>query len=174
MHIVIDGFNLIRRSPALGPIERSDFQQAQDTLVEWLTIYRRKRKHKVTVVFDGWDRGSITGSSRAQQGVQVVYSARGVTADQRIMSMAANSSEDMCIVSSDGEIARFAQSKGKTTLSSPEFEKKLHSALGGAGAHIDQLHDGGDDRPRTGTAKKGPSHKPSKKRRRLEAKYRKL
>jgi len=40
-----------------------------------------------------------------------------------------------------------------------------------AGALI-QLLD--KDSQRSGTAKKGPSHKPSKKRRRLEAKYRKL
>ena len=104
MHIVVDGFNLIRQSPLLGPIERRDFQEAQDTLVRWLAIYRRKMNHKVTVVFDGWEHGSLTGSSRPQDGVQVVYSPRGMTADERIKGMAANSAEDMCVVSSDGDI----------------------------------------------------------------------
>ena len=174
MHIVVDGFNLIRQSPVLGPIERRDFQEAQDTLVRWLVAYRRKMSHKVTVVFDGWERGSLTGSSRPQEGVQVVYTPRGTTADERIKGMAANSAEDMCVVSSDGDIVRFAQSRKKTTLPSPAFERKLTSALRGATDRASDDDDADDDRPRQGTAKKGPSHKPSRKKRRLEAKYRKL
>jgi hypothetical protein len=174
VHIVVDGFNLIRQSPVLGPIERRDFQEAQDTLVQWLGTYRRKTNHRVTVVFDGWQHGSLTGSSQSQQGVRVVYSPRGVTADERIKEMAAAGAEDMCVVSSDGDIARFAQSRGKTAISSPAFERKLTSAIGGMSDDTDDDDGADDDRPRQGAAKKGPSRRPSKKKRRLEAKYRKL
>jgi len=88
--------------------------------------------------------------------------------------MAANSAEGMCVVSSDGDIVRSAQSRKKTTLPSPAFERKLTSALRGATDRASDDDDADDDRPRQGTAKKGPSHKPSRKKRRLEAKYRKL
>ena len=51
MRLVIDGYNLIHTVPELA--FASDKGQGREALMEALRLYRKKRPHKVKVVFDG-------------------------------------------------------------------------------------------------------------------------
>ena len=77
MHIVIDGYNLIRQSRRLSAIEEVDLQAGREALVNELAAYRRLKPFRVTVVFDGGD--AISGLPRRDRskGIRLRYSAAG-------------------------------------------------------------------------------------------------
>ena len=54
MHIIVDGYNLIRQSDILRLHERQGLEAGRKALVHLLAGYRRSRGHRITVVFDGW------------------------------------------------------------------------------------------------------------------------
>ncbi|NQT68664.1 MAG: NYN domain-containing protein, partial [Desulfobacteraceae bacterium] len=53
IHIIIDGYNLIRQSNFFSTIDRRDMQLGRETLIETLAAYKGIKGHKITVVFDG-------------------------------------------------------------------------------------------------------------------------
>ena len=54
LHLIIDGYNIIRQSPELLSKESQDLRWGREALLEKLAAYRRLKKHPITVVFDGW------------------------------------------------------------------------------------------------------------------------
>ena len=58
MHILIDGYNLIRQSVDLKRFERQSLEAGRKALIDWLSRYRQRKGHRITVVFDGWVSGS--------------------------------------------------------------------------------------------------------------------
>ena len=57
MHLIVDGYNLIKQSPRLQALDAMDLQAGREALLELLADYRRRSHHQITVVFDGWQRG---------------------------------------------------------------------------------------------------------------------
>ena len=53
IHIIIDGYNLIRQSPTLSRLDRQDIASGREALVARLAAYRKLKPHRITVVFDG-------------------------------------------------------------------------------------------------------------------------
>ena len=53
LHIIIDGYNLIRQSKKLGDLDLQDIRLGRDALVEMLAMYKKFKAHRITVVFDG-------------------------------------------------------------------------------------------------------------------------
>src|SRR3972149_1591902 len=91
MWVVIDGYNLIRRSPQLHPLDRRDLQEGREALLATLGAYRRLKGHRITVVFDGWEQGGISEQVRLTAGLQVVFSRRGERAGQALARSVENS-----------------------------------------------------------------------------------
>jgi predicted RNA-binding protein with PIN domain len=168
MHIIIDGYNLIRQSVSLRRHEKSGLEEGRKALLRWLEPYRRCRNHQVTVVFDGWIGGSCTEERDREGGMDVIYSRRGEKADEVVKRLAGSAGEEILVVSSDREIASFVERRGKTVISAPDFEvavdritrMDLSGDVGGIG------EEAGDDEdlPRS-AGKRGPSRRLSKKER---------
>ncbi|MEN8246931.1 MAG: NYN domain-containing protein [Thermodesulfobacteriota bacterium] len=59
VHIIIDGYNLIRQSPELSYLDRQDLQQGREALLGMLAAYKKIKHHQITVVFDGIDAYSL-------------------------------------------------------------------------------------------------------------------
>jgi predicted RNA-binding protein with PIN domain len=53
IHIIIDGYNLIRQSNSLSDLDRQDIQLGREALLDMLAAYQRIKRHMITVVFDG-------------------------------------------------------------------------------------------------------------------------
>jgi hypothetical protein len=53
IHIIIDGYNLIRQSTTLSKLDQQDIMLGRDALVDMLAAYRKIKPHRITVVFDG-------------------------------------------------------------------------------------------------------------------------
>ncbi len=172
MHIFIDGYNLIRQSADLKRFERHSLEAGRKALIDWLADYRRRKGHDITVVFDGWKEGSPLEERDYAAGIRIIYSPRQVKADDILKRIAATSDEDIMIVSSDREIASFAERKGRTVFSSMEFEEIVNrSAFPGHGDAPEEKDDEGDSRH---FRKKGPAHKLSRAERHKQTKIRKL
>jgi len=172
VHIIIDGYNMIRQSPVLSELDRQDLQIARDALIESLALYKRTRPHKITVVFDGANAPvEASNRNRQQRGISIRFSRMGETADCVIKRMARRERERALVVSSDQEIVHFVSLQGAATISSPHFEERIAMATAGQ-----STAEGEEDL--TGwvpsTQKKGPSRRLSKRQRRNRTKVDKL
>jgi predicted RNA-binding protein with PIN domain len=171
LHIIIDGYNLIRQSSRLSALEDQDIQFGRDALIEDLAAYKRLKSHRITVVFDGANAPpAVQGRSR-DRGIDIRFSRSGELADDLINKMVLDVREQALVVSSDQEVAGFALDHGAAAISSPEFETRLSMA-----AYMDMK--GSVDESSEGwvptTKKKGPRRRLPKKARRLNAKTKKL
>ncbi len=171
IHIIIDGYNLIRQSGVLGSLESQGIQAGRDALVQMLSAYRRVKRHKITVVFDGSSAPCDCPSQDRIQGVSIIFSRCGELADTVIKRMAAKEKEKAIVVSSDQDIIRHSTAFGCATLSSPVFEQKLMMAV--------QLNSGEPDNDSDigwipTTRKKGPSRRLPKRKRQNQIKTDKL
>jgi uncharacterized protein len=173
MHIIIDGYNLIRQSKTLSAIELEDIQRGREALIDMLSVYKNVKHHRITVVFDGANAPFLSPAQDRVKGIKVVFSRNDETADSVIKRMAVNEGQQALIVSSDREIFDFAVQQGAATLASPDFEKKMTASLYGEVGDIDHEN----DRTRVwdgSTKKKGPSKRRSKKDRYRQTKIKKL
>ena len=174
MHILVDGYNLIRQSVNLRRFERQSLEAGRNALIEWLANYRHRKGHDITVVFDGWQNGPAQEERDYSSGIHIIYSGRGVKADDIIKRITAHTDEEILVVSSDREIVSYAVRRGKTALSSAEFEAIVDrlAAQNDEGLPLSEEDDEEED-SRT-VSKKGPAHKLSRAQRLARAKIRKL
>ena len=170
MHIIVDGYNLIRQSLPLRKAERIGLEAGRQTLLEMLHAYKEHRGHKITVVFDGWEGGSPLEERDKFGGIYIVYSKLGEKADEVIKRIVARGDDNFTVISSDREIANFVIRRGYAVISADEFERKLYASLvsGDEATIAGEYNDGEgfDADAKIGTKKKGTAFKLSKAKRR--------
>jgi len=171
IHIIIDGYNLIRQSPSLSLLDHQEMQLGREALIDLLAKYKRVKHHKITVVFDGTNAFSSTGHRNYINGIEIKFSRFGESADSVIKKIAAGEKEKALVVSSDRDVADSAYLSGAAVIDSIEFEKKLEMAAYSDGFSVDGNDEGGWIPT---TKKKGPSRRLPKKKRRSIAKIKKL
>jgi uncharacterized protein len=172
IHIIVDGYNLIRQSPELAELDRQDLQLGRDALIDQLAAYKKIKAHKITVVFDGSDAPALYGPRDRVKGIAVRYSHGGERADDVIARMARREKSKALVVSSDREIMAAAESAGATAMESAAFADKL------AMARFMELKSDGESVESSGwvptTRKKGPSRRLPKRKRKAVARIKKL
>ncbi len=127
-HIIIDGYNLIRRSPTLSSVEAHNFQKGRAALIQKLARYREVKNHAITVVFDAALTDNPSIEENKISGIRVLYTEGGQTADAVLIDLAQQLGHQAIIVSSDKQILQAAKSSGCGILDSDDFEKKLNEA----------------------------------------------
>jgi predicted RNA-binding protein with PIN domain len=171
IHIIIDGYNLIRQSGSLSTLDQQDIQLGREALLDTLSSYKRIKHHMITVVFDGTHAPPLSQHKDRVKGIKVKFSRSGETADTVIKRMAARYREKALVVSSDLDIVNFVASMGAATISSPAFEEKIIMAVyEDTKGVVAQKQDGWVPT----TKKKGPSRRLSKRKRRNRIKIKKL
>ena len=172
IHIIIDGYNLIRQSPDLAALDRKDLEWGREALIDLLAAYKKLKPHRITVVFDGNSEPSIYGRRDRRKGITVRFSHGGETADDVIRRMARKEGSKALVVSSDREVMDAAEAAGAVAMGSLAFEEKI------AMARYMVLKGGGEPAESNGwiptTRKKGPSRRLSKKKRKARARFKKL
>ncbi len=173
LHILIDGYNLIRQSEGLAAMERASLQEGREALLERLASYRRIKHHPITVVFDGTHAHDPLQGRTRYKGINVIFSRPGELADTVIKRLVTRERERAVVVSSDKEIADFAVLKGAVTMDSVAFENKMEWAT-----QVDPTPADFSQGDLPGwiptTKKKGPSRRPPKQKRRSRSRTRKL
>ena len=170
LHLIIDGYNLIRQSPWLSLLDARDLEAGREALLQALSDYRQRRpQHKITVIFDGWQGGALRESRNFCHGVGVIYSRRGERADEVIKRYLTREGSRVVMVSSDRELQACAEKAGATWVAASQFESQyLRNAQTGGGSEDEE-----GPAPRGG-AKKGPAHRLKKSLRQKKERLRKL
>jgi predicted RNA-binding protein with PIN domain len=189
MRIIIDGYNLIRQS-GFRHYEQKSLEEGRKALIRSLVEYQKKRRHSITVVFDGWLGGSPNEERDRAGGVEIIYSRLGEKADEVIKRLSAKSGEEIAVVTSDRDIATYVTRRGHSVISSPAFDNLLEAmpesvktTSDADAAQTSDIYyrkngwnteddDSGDDNGKT--KKKGPSRRLSKQKRSELAAFRKL
>ena len=172
LHIIIDGYNLIRQSRSLAALDRDDMQAGRDALVDLLSAYKKVKAYPITVVFDGAEAQVGMPRRERLKGIAVRYSAPGELADTVIKRIAGQEKERALVVSSDNELVNYVRSRGAAVVSADEFENRLVMAC-----YVDQA-EGADPNEGSGwrptTKKLGPAKRLPKQKRRMRKKVAKL
>ena len=118
--IIVDGYNLILRSPALKPGEGRTLRESREKLVNLLSWAVGSGEAQFLVVFDGAEGGR----SQSQGRVEVRFSRPPEKADDLIRSLVEErigQVERLTVVTSDIEIARHARAMGADVALSDLF-----------------------------------------------------
>jgi predicted RNA-binding protein with PIN domain len=167
-HVVIDGYNLI------GALERGrahrDLDGARARLVERVRVYRKARRARVTVVFDGGRSGKLTRGGESIKGVAVIFSRGGEDADTVIKGLC-QKEKGLTVVTSDRELRAYCEAQGAVTLSSGQFTALLEAA---EYEEVKGAHAEDEEYEPAGGKKKGPSKRPPKEERKKLNRLKKL
>ncbi|MFH1756597.1 MAG: NYN domain-containing protein [Pseudomonadota bacterium] len=172
MLIAVDGYNFIKQSPELRRLEQIELQRAREGLLEQLRHYKRLKGHSFIVVFDGRQEGRWAGHRERIGGIDVIFSKPGEKADEVLKRLASEKRGGITVVTSDRDVASFAEKKGAATVSAADWAEKMEMA---------QFYavKGGEEEPSApirsvAPAKKGPAHRLPKAKRKATAIFKKL
>lgn len=171
IHIVVDGYNLIRQSPSLSTIDALGLQRGREELIKRLSQYRRIKRHPITVVFDGWRGENPHEVKEKERGINIIFSRHGEKADDVIKRIAAKQRERIVVVTSDHEVADFSQRHGAAIINSRDFDMRMEIAFY---PHIKGVEEYSQSPSRISTKKRGSPRRLSKRERRNKVKIRKL
>ena len=174
VHIIIDGYNLIKQSPELSRLDRIDMEKGRDELISRLSYYKKIKKHKITVVFDGCKGGGLKQERTKNKGISIIFSKKGEEADDVIKSTVEAMREKMVVVTSDREIVAFSEKRGTAVIPSGEFEMKMEMATFSADKGVDEDYYDEPVKETIHTKKKGPARRLKKSIRRHNRKIEKL
>ena len=175
VHILIDGYNLIRSSASLTKMESASLEKGRLALIYRLAEYKKMKGHTITVVFDAALTDNLSVEEDRKAGIRILYSEMGQKADEVIIKLARQLKDKTVVVSSDREIQQAARLAGAGVMESQEFEKKLNEALIYGEAPLPSRDE--EHQPlhkRWITMKKGPAKRLPKAKRRALSKLRDL
>jgi len=172
LHLIIDGYNLIRQSPTLSRQETRALEFGREALLARLASYKRIRPHPITVVFDAAEGPVLEETTERRRGIKVVYSSASETADQVIFRLARRLGAQAVVITSDLALTRAVEAAGATAVPSQEFEDRMEQAF-----YLDVKGGEAEDEdyePSLSTRKKGPSRRLPKAVRRRKARLKKV
>ncbi len=121
LHILIDGYNLIAKMGGMG----RSLEDVRKRLISLLRDYRYRKHHEITVVFDGEKGGFPEEGHEQMGGITIIFSRLGEKADDVIKRMTRSHRVEYTVITSDKEIASFAESMGHIAIPSESFIPKL-------------------------------------------------
>ncbi|HUL36724.1 MAG TPA: NYN domain-containing protein [Thermodesulfobacteriota bacterium] len=169
MHLIIDGYNLLHVAHSLIHFNSIQLQRERDRLVDQLSDYQKVKPCGITVVFDGWQGGWSTEKREKKKGIELVFSKLGEKADEVIKRLVKGRGSGAIVITSDRDIARFAERLRVSVISSEQFQEKLERSSA-------EFHEclGGEEEEEKGAKIKGLSRRPSKKEKRARDALKKL
>lgn len=125
--IIVDGYNLVMRSPDLRPGPGRTLEEAREKLVNLLSWAIGSGEARFIVVFDG---AGHSGGDEQRGRVEVRYSRPPQKADdviRRLVEQKVDRVDRLTVVTADLEVARHARAQGANVALSDLF---IASALG--------------------------------------------
>lgn len=119
MHYLIDGYNLIFRFNS----EEENLEAQRQELIERLNEHPRL---KLTLIFDAHNQEDDLRRTHYKN-VEILYSGRGETADDLILTMIENAEVpgNYTVVTSDKQLASAFRRHGGRSVSAEAFLKKI-------------------------------------------------
>jgi len=126
-HLIVDGYNVIHAHPELVRLADADMDLARARLIELMAEYARAEEVRVTVVFDGAHSHNPEVGAERVLDIDVLFSARGQSADTLIESLALSAAapRDITVATSDRATQEAVFSRGVSRMSSRELVVRL-------------------------------------------------
>ncbi len=142
--LIVDGYNILHAWASLKKTVAVDLEHARVKLVEILGDYRAVKGIDVVIVFDAHLVKGSAGSRETVNGVEVVYTAEGETADMVIEKLVGQIGEDrrVTVATSDWVQQRMVFGKGAARLSARELEQEVKAWKKQAEEYFGTLMDG--------------------------------
>ncbi|HZU66176.1 MAG TPA: NYN domain-containing protein [Ktedonobacteraceae bacterium] len=126
--ILVDGYNIIKRSPSFHALRARNLEAARQQLIHQLANYYRHTPHEVTVVFDGSDaREQVLHERR----IRIIYSRYGETADSVIARLAVAARAEgrqVEMYSDDREVQQATAQQGSEVRTSVQLTGQFYAA----------------------------------------------
>jgi len=130
--IIVDGYNVIHAWPSLQRLlAETTLETARDKLVERLAVLGQLNGAEVTVVFDAHHSAARANSLDVVDGVRVLFTRKGHSADHVIERMAyeASATGDVLTVATSDRFQRdLVRGMGGAVISSLELERRVKDA----------------------------------------------
>ncbi len=168
MLLLIDGYNLLHSGRTLLRLNSSERQKERERLIEKLSLYRQVKHSEILVVFDGWQGGWSAETRERKRGIELIFSKFGEKADEVIKRLIREKGSGAVVITSDREIATYANRFSAPVISSEQFRQKIENIP------FQNTKEVEEDEEERGLKKKGPSRRPSKKEKRLKLALKKL
>ena len=153
IHILIDGYNLIRKYPPLARAEKADFSKGREKLLEWLSQYRRKIANPITVIFDGGQGGDPNEGRDIYKGIKIRFSPLGRSADDIIKQVVKKEGDKILVVTSDQELAAYCRIFKTGWIRSEDFARRIEEQIWSADRNSkEEVEPGGLPKKKKGTA----------------------
>ena len=131
MKLIVDGYNVIHAWPSLKRLMAVSLEAARDKLVERLSVYGLVTGTDVTVVFDAHHSAARSNAEESVEGVRVVFTRKGHSADQAIERIAydASGAGDVVSVATSDRFQRdLVRGMGGAVISATELERQVLEA----------------------------------------------
>jgi predicted RNA-binding protein with PIN domain len=169
MHLIIDGYNLLHVNRSLIRLNSTQLQWERNRLIDQLSAYQKLKPCGITIVFDGWQGGWRTEKRERRGGIEIIFSRLDEKADEVIKRLAKEKGSGAIVITSDRDVARFAERMAVSVISSEQFREKLEVS---ANKFEDIFEE--EEEEEKGIKKKGLSKRLSKKEKRARAALKKL
>jgi predicted RNA-binding protein with PIN domain len=139
--LVVDGYNVIHAWPALKSLMNESMEAARDKLIDRLAVYAQVRGTEVTVVFDAHRTTAMANAEEWNQGVRVLYTRKGHSADHAIERIAYSKQGDgdaLTVATSDRFQRDLVRGVGGAVISAPELERQVVEAEKELGRTVDK------------------------------------
>ena len=138
--VIVDGYNVIHAWPQLKRLlADASLEAARDKLIERLAVFGMVLGADVTVVFDAHHSTARTNSEEDVEGVHVLFTRKGHSADhaiERIAYAAAQVGELITVATSDRFQGDLVRGMGGAVISAPELERRVADAENEMGRRV--------------------------------------
>jgi predicted RNA-binding protein with PIN domain len=137
--LVVDGYNIIHAWPQLKRLLGVSLEAARDKLIERLSVYGLVTGADVTVVFDSHQKASGANAEQLVEGVRVIFTRRGHSADQvieRIAYEATGAGGVVTVATSDHSQSDMVRGMGGAVISATELERRVIDAEAEMGRRV--------------------------------------
>jgi predicted RNA-binding protein with PIN domain len=128
--ILIDGNNLIHRTPELKTLVNYDFTRCREKLIEILKQYIKiMQNYEIMLIFDN---KLLLGNTTDYGRLKVIYiDSRYQDADTFIKEKVVKKDRFYIVVSSDNSVFHFCENAGAVSIKSEEFIKRVKMRISG-------------------------------------------
>ena len=130
--LVVDGYNVVHAWPSLKRLlTTASLEAARDDLVRRLAVLGMVSGEEVTVVFDAHHSNAMADSEENVDGVRVVFTRKGHSADhsiERLAYQASGRGEVITVATSDRFQRDLVRGMGGGVISALELERRVIDA----------------------------------------------
>jgi predicted RNA-binding protein with PIN domain len=129
--LVVDGYNIIHAWDDLRSLIGVSLEMARDRLLERLMVFSQVTDTDVVVVFDAQRTAASRPTEEVRDGVRVVFTQRGHTADhaiERLAYQAMRSQEPMLVATSDRFHRDMLRGMGAAVIDAQELRRQVGEA----------------------------------------------